>query len=135
MSAVSALQAIESQPWWDALAESRLLVQCCGSCGLLRLHPRPMCGSCQSIDVGWTQATGLGTVHSWTVTHQTALPGFKERVPYALVTVDLAEGVRLLAPLLHTPLAALRVGLPVRACFELGDGAVGLAFTSNETNP
>jgi uncharacterized OB-fold protein len=56
--------------------------------------------------------------NSWSITHQTGLPGFSDRVPYTLVTVDLAEGVRMLAPLLDVSMEDLRTGLPVKVIFE-----------------
>jgi uncharacterized OB-fold protein len=110
--------SLEGQPWWDALADEKLRVQRCRSCGTLRHYPSPMCGRCQSTEVDWHPLSGRGAVHSWTITHQTALTAFKGRVPYALVTVDLAEGVRMLAPLVATPFDELRVGLAVRLSFE-----------------
>lgn len=110
--------SVEAQPYWDALSKEKLLLQQCGDCGAIRHYPRPMCAKCQSMAVAWTQACGRGTVHSWTITHQTELPGFKDRVPYALATVDLAEGVRMLAPLRSTLADALRAGMPVRIRFE-----------------
>lgn len=122
--------SLEAQPWWDALAQARLQAQRCVPCGQLRHYPSPMCPHCQSMVHDWVPLSGRGSVHSWTVTHQTALPAFRERVPYALVTVDLAEGVRMLAPLTATSLAELRVGLPVRAVFEArADGTLMPTFT------
>ena len=49
-----------------------------------------------------------------------------EALPYTLVTVDLAEGVRALG--LWRGGSALRIGAPVRAAFEPREGAAGLAF-------
>jgi hypothetical protein len=125
--------SLEAQPWWHALADGKLVVQRCASCGTLRHYPSPMCGSCQSIDVDWRPLSGRGTVHSWTITHQTALPAFQDRVPYAIVTVDLAEGVRMLAPLAATPFDELRVGLPVRIDFiRSADGSATLTFHKDD---
>ena len=125
--------SLEAQPWWEALASGRLLAQRCGSCGAMRHYPSPMCGVCQSFDVVWRSLSGLGSVHSWTITHQTALPAFTEHVPYALVTVDLAEGGRLLAPLVGTPFEALRTGLPVRLVAEKqADGTIAASFIAHE---
>ena len=75
------------------------MLQSCGACGKVRHYPRPLCDACYSFDVRWIEAKGTGTVHSWTVTHHAFNPGFKAELPYVLVTVDLAEGVRMQAPL------------------------------------
>jgi uncharacterized OB-fold protein len=73
----------------------------------------------------WRPASGLGTVHSWTVCHHPFHIGFKSDSPYTLLTVDLAEGVRAMAPLRGLPPEALRLGLPVALGFEQqGEGLV-----------
>src|SRR4051812_42612629 len=43
----------------------------------------------------WVDASGTGTVHSWTITHYAFHPGLKGDLPYILLTVDLPEGVRM----------------------------------------
>ena len=89
----------ESKPYWDGLKSGRLLLQKCGQCGKIRHYPRPVCDVCYSFEVRWIEASGLGTVHSWTITHHAFNPGFKLDLPYILVTVDLEEGVRMQVPL------------------------------------
>jgi uncharacterized OB-fold protein len=108
----------ESKPYWDGLNEGRLMLQACGACGKLRHYPRPLCDACYSFDVRWVEAGGRGTIHSWTVTHHAFHPGFKPELPYILVTVDLAEGVRLQAPMRNTDAGKLKIGQPVRVIFE-----------------
>ena len=108
----------DTQPYWDGLAEGRLLIQRCGACGKLRHYPRPMCDSCHSMDVAWQEASGRGTIHSWTVTHHPFNIGFKRELPYALATVDLAEGVRLQAQLRDIAHERIAIGLPVEVRFE-----------------
>jgi len=103
----------DSRPYWDALREGRLVVQQCAACGRLRHYPRPVCDACYSMDVTWRPLSGRGTVHSWTVAHHPFHPGFKSELPYVLVTVDLDEGVRMLAQLRGVESEALAVGLPV----------------------
>jgi uncharacterized OB-fold protein len=108
----------DTQPYWDGLNEGRLRLQRCADCGKVRHYPRPMCDACYSMNVAWFDASGRGRVHSWTVTHHAFHPGFKVDLPYALVTVDLEEGVRMNAPLRGLDPAELRVGLPVRVGYE-----------------
>ncbi len=106
----------ETQPYWDGLKEGRLRLQRCAGCGKVRHYPRPVCDACWSMAVDWVDAAGTGTVHSWTVTHYAFHPGFKGDLPYLLLTVDLAEGVRMNARArgIETP----QVGLPVKVAFE-----------------
>ena len=71
-----------------------------------------MCPHCTSFAVGTVESPGVGTVHSWTVTHHVFDPSVTTDVPYALVTIDLAEGVRVLGRL-NGEGRGLRPGLPV----------------------
>lgn len=106
----------DSAPWWQALAEHRLLLQRCESCGLLRWAPRAMCNGCGAFSWTWQEASGRGTVTSWTVSHRAFQPG--RAAPYAVLLVRLAEGADLVMPGgwagTHDD-ARLRVGLPVAA--------------------
>lgn len=108
----------ETQPYWDGLREGRLRLQRCADCGKVRHYPRPVCAECWSMDCEWGDATGFGTVHSWTVCHYAFHPGFKNDLPYILLTVDLPEGVRMNARARGIDQSALRIGLPVRIGFE-----------------
>jgi uncharacterized OB-fold protein len=103
----------DSKPYWDALREGRLVIQQCAACGKLRHYPRPVCDACYSMDATWREATGRGSVHSWTVAHHPFHPAFKGELPYVLATVDLDEGVRMIAQLRGVALEALAVGLAV----------------------
>ena len=85
-----------SRPYWEAAAEGRLLLQRCGKCATIRHYPRLLCSACYSDAVDWTEASGHGTVHSWTVAHHAFHKAFAAQLPYTLVTVDLDEGVRAL---------------------------------------
>ena len=108
----------DTRPWWDALNEGRLVIQQCAACGALRHYPRPVCPACYSMEVQWRQVSGRGAIHSWTVAHHPFHPGFKAELPYVLATVDLEEGVRMVAQLRDVTLDAVTVGLPVQVDFE-----------------
>lgn len=108
----------ESQPYWDAIREHRLILQTCASCGTIRHYPRPLCSECFSLEYTWTEAAGTGTVYSWIEAHHPFHPGFKGDVPYVLATVELAEGVRMVGPLRGVEAEAVRMGLPVKVEFE-----------------
>ena len=112
------MMSMDAQPYWDGLQAGQLRVQRCHACQRLRHYPRPMCPACQSFELDWVVLAGLGTVHSWTRPHQSALPGFAEQVPFTLITVDMAEGVRLLGRLLDDELSTLCIGAAVRATVE-----------------
>lgn len=115
-----------SQPYWDGAAEGKLRLQRCRACGKFRHYPQLVCEHCYSLDVEWVEASGLGTVHSWTVAHHAFLAEFKADVPYTLVIVDLAEGPRAMGRLDPSAQPQLRIGLAVRTTFERNEQGVSL---------
>lgn len=104
----------ETRPFWDGLKEHRLVLQRCANCGKVRHYPRPMCDACFSLDCEWFEASGKGKVHSWTVAHHPFHMGFKKDLPYVVLTIDLDEGVRMVAPLEGATEADLALGMPVK---------------------
>ena len=86
----------DSAPWWQALADHRLLLQRCTSCGTPRSAPRAVCNACGSFDRELREASGRGTVPTWTVSHRSFQPG--RSAPYVVLLVRLAEGDDLVLP-------------------------------------
>lgn len=107
----------ESQPFFDAAREGRLLIQRCPSCGEHQFYPRKICVSCGSPDVEWVDASGRGTVHTFTVIHQQGMPGWREEVPYVAAIVDLEEGVRMTSNLVDCAPSDVSIGMPVEVAF------------------
>ena len=109
-------------PWWAATRERRLLVQRCTACGHLQHPPRALCTDCGRLDaLGWTTASGAGTVDTCTVVHRAPAPGFDP--PYVVARVRLAEGVLLLTNVEAPDPAAVGCGDPVHLRWRpLADG-------------
>jgi uncharacterized OB-fold protein len=108
----------DSAAYWKGLNEGKLLLQECARCWRVRHYPRPVCDACHSFETRWVEASGKGAIHSWTITHHPFHDGYRSDLPYTLVTVDLEEGVRMLARL-HAPVdTRLDIGMPVRLVFE-----------------
>jgi hypothetical protein len=57
-------------------------------------------------------------VYTFTVTHRSQAPGFKDALPYVLAWVELEEGVQLLTNVVGCDPAAVRIGMPVRVVFD-----------------
>ncbi|AWI29860.1 bifunctional MaoC family dehydratase N-terminal/OB-fold nucleic acid binding domain-containing protein [Streptomyces tirandamycinicus] len=62
--------------FWAGVAEHRLLIQRCASCGQLRFPWLPGCGGCGSAEWGVVEAEGAGTVYSYVVVHHPRFPAF-----------------------------------------------------------
>jgi len=115
-----------SRPYWEAARQGRFVVQQCTGCGKLRHYPRLLCDACHSTGVEWREVSGRGRIHSWTVTHHAFHPAFAAELPYALVTVDLEEGVRALGRWSGGELA---LDVPVSGRFLQKDGQPELVFS------
>jgi uncharacterized OB-fold protein len=105
--------SIDSQPFWDALNEGRLVFQACGDCGKLRHYPRPICDECYSDHVEWKTSNGKGVIYSWTETHHPFHIGFRGETPYILVTAEFDGEVRIQTQLLDAKVEDLKIGMHV----------------------
>jgi len=108
----------ESRGYWEALARHELYFQRCCDCGTKRFPPRAVCPACLSSATEWVRASGRGTVHTFTVTHQNQAAGFREELPYVLAVVELAEGPRMMTNIVGCVPDAVRIGTAVEVVFE-----------------
>jgi len=108
----------ESAAYWQAALEGRLKIQYCPACARHQFYPRRFCTQCLSDQIEWVQASGRGTVYTFTVCHVAAHPAFESGVPYAIGMIELDEGVRMLAGIVPSGLEHLAIGAPVEVCFE-----------------
>jgi uncharacterized OB-fold protein len=118
---------LDSAPFWSALREHRLLIQQCQRCGTFRFPPRTMCNRCSATATTWTEVSGHATLVSWIVTHQVFHPAFSDRVPYAVLLVQLVEQDDLLLyGGFEGDHAALDGGVPLIAGYDDRDGGITL---------
>ena len=103
------------QPFYDACAAGKLVLQRCQSCGHVLFYPRTHCDACQSDQLVWENASGAGTIASYTVVRRGVSADFE--APYVIALIDLAEGPRLMSQVVDTGPDALAVGLSVRVDF------------------
>lgn len=108
----------EEAPYWEAAKKHKLVLQRCRPCGKTWYPIGPVCPFCLSDDFAWAEMSGKGSITSFVVYHKGWIPWFQERVPYAVVQVQLKEGPRLTTNLLDTPVTDIKIGTPVEAAFE-----------------
>ncbi len=108
----------ESAPFWDAAKEGRLLIQRCESCGAAQHYPRPFCAVCWSDQVRWEEASGRGTLYTYSIVYMNDLAPFNERLPYVAAAVDLEEGPRIMTNIVGADPGDLEVGMAVVVDFE-----------------
>jgi uncharacterized OB-fold protein len=107
-----------SGPYWEAARHGRLLIAKCAACGKVHHYPRPFCPHCWSEDVHPVQASGVGTLYTYSTVYVNDLAPFRERLPYIAAIVELAEGPRLMTTIEGAEPEELRVDMLVTAVFR-----------------
>ena len=85
-----------NSPHWEGLKKGELRFQRCGACGHAWLPAREQCPSCLSPEADWEVASGKASLVSWITYHVAFNKAFKDRIPYIVAIVALAEGPRML---------------------------------------
>jgi uncharacterized protein len=115
----------EIKPFWDATAEGRLLLPRCQDCQAVVWYPRPFCPECASTNIDWFQASGRGSVYSYTINRrgQADLPEYRNAGVYVLAYVELEEGPRVLTNIVDCDPDSVRIGQSVEVVFhDTGQG-------------
>ena len=110
---------MESEAYWQAANDGKLLVKRCESCDEVHFYPRAICPSCMSDDTVWQEASGKGRIYSYSVMRR-ADP------PYAIAYVTLDEGVTMLSNIVDADFEALSVDMPVEVTFRATEGGQAL---------
>jgi len=105
----------ETRSFWEAAAQGRLLIGKCRSCGKPHFYPRAMCPLCGSAETEMVQASGRGTVYSYSVMRRVP-------VPYALAYVRLDEDVTMMSNIVDCDLDTIRIGQRVQVIFKPSEG-------------
>ena len=108
----------EAKPFWDGCRAEKLMLPRCESCGHVFFYPRIVCPRCHARTIGWMQASGRGTLHSFEIAYQAFQKAWKIKPPYVLAMVQLEEGLRLMTNVVGCPVDAVRIGIPVEVAWE-----------------
>lgn len=125
-------ETVESQPFWEACRQERLLLQRCDRCGRFQYYPRALCVHCAGVDLTYEQVSGRATVHAFSVVHRAPHPRFADRVPYVVALVTLDEGPQMMTNITGAPIDEIHVGQTVRVTFERVDDDVTLPMFTPE---
>lgn len=109
----------ETQPFWDAAKQRRLIFQACDACGARYFYPRPLCPQCLSRAVRWVDASGRARLHTFVITHRPPR-NYPVAAPFVIGIVELEEGPRLMSHVVGVAPdpQALRCDMPLEVVFE-----------------
>lgn len=118
------------ETFWAATRDQKLLIPWCRSCEKPFWYPRPTCPHCLGDEIDWRESPGAGEVHAVSVMYRPANPLMADKVPYAVVLVDLdatsvpgGERVRLMSNIVGVDATSVAIGQRVQLTWEaLTDG-------------
>lgn len=114
-----------SKPFWEACKRGEFIIQQCKSCGSHLFYPVRMCPECASLDIGWVNASGNGTIYSLSTLVQ-ATEGETGAAPTVLALVELAEGPVMMSNIVGPDAADARIGDRVAVEFAAVSDEVSL---------
>ena len=113
------LHDLDTQAFWLATKEKRLIYQQCADCGAVVFYPRRRCSSCLSANLEWKESAGEGTVYTYSIVRQSYHPFFRSMAPYAVAWIDLDEGPRLVSNVVGiADPSGVRIGMRVKVRWE-----------------
>ena len=104
----------ETQPFWDALRQGKVMIQRCQTCGEYIFYPRSFCPEDGSDKLEWVEISGRGTVLTYSVAMRHPDPNFAPECPFTLAVIQLEEGPALLSRFEEGVPQNLRVGQKVQ---------------------
>jgi uncharacterized OB-fold protein len=106
------------------LAAGRFMLQRARQSGRHVFYPRVVEPLTGATDLEWVEASGRGSVYSFTIVNPRA-----PTVAYNVALIDLAEGPRMMSRIDGIGLDAIRIGMRVRARIVHENGAPLVVFT------
>ena len=101
----------ETQAYWDAAGDGKLMIKKCNSCNKPHFYPRAICPRCFSDQTEWTEAKGTGEIYTFSVMK-------RSKTPFAIAYVTLDEGVKMMTNIVDTDLDAIKIGQKVKVVFK-----------------
>jgi uncharacterized protein len=107
----------DTQAYWDAAKDKRLVLQQCRDCRKPQFYPRGVCSHCLGSALDWVESSGRGKVHTFTVCHRAPHPGFAAELPFVIAVIELDEGVRMMSNIVGCDPKTVRIDMAVKVVF------------------
>lgn len=103
----------DTKPFWDGVKAGKLMIQYCTEAQKFQFFPRPVSIYTGRRTLEWREASGKGTIYAFTVVRIPG-PGLEGRLPLCVATVELDEGVRMIANIIDCAPEDLAIGKRVK---------------------
>ena len=112
---------VNTQPFWDGAKEGKLMLQYCTVAKRFQHYPRAVSLYTGRRTLEWREVKGTGEIYACTAVRIPG-PGLDGRLPLCVVTVQLDEGVRIIANLLDCTPEDMAIGKRVKLAWDKLDG-------------
>src|SRR3569623_1294286 len=120
---------VDTRPFWEGVAQGKLVLQYCTEAKKFQHYPRPVSIFTGRRTLEWREVPGNGVIYACTVVRIPG-PGLDGRLQLCVATVELDEGVRMIANILDCAPEELAIGKRVKLAWDtIADGKRYPAFT------
>lgn len=125
-----------SRPFWKGLMDRKVMLQRCRDCSHTFHYPRILCPQCMSQSLDWVQASGRGTLYTYTICRRPTHPVFADESPQLMAVVELEEGPRMTSTLVNVAEDEISIGMALEPVFERNEeaGITMLRFQPADTD-
>lgn len=106
-----------SQPFWDGLAQHRILVQYSPSSQRYVFYPRLLAPGTLADDLEWLEIDGAGTLYTFTIARRPTGPPWQDALPQLLAVVQVDAGPKFSTELVDVDPRDIRIGMRVEPVF------------------
>ena len=106
-----------SQPFWDGLAQHRILVQYSPSSQRYVFYPRVLAPGTLADDLEWREIDGAGTLYTFTIARRPTGPPWQDALPQLLAVVQVDAGPKFSTELVDVDPGDIRIGMRVQPVF------------------
>lgn len=119
---------VDTRPFWEGAQQGKLVLQYCTEAKKFQHYPKPVSIFTGRRTLEWREVSGNGFIYAFTVVRIPG-PGLDGRLPLCVATVELDEGVRMIANVLDCAPEQLAIGKRVKLAWDtLAEGKRYPAF-------
>jgi len=106
---------METETYWQGTKDGKLMLKKCNACGETHFYPRAICPHCFSDDTDWYEASGKGTIYTYSVMR-------RAEIPFVIAYVTLDEGVTMMTNIVECDFDSVEVGQAVEVIYRATEG-------------
>ena len=105
-------------PFWESVKNEAMALQYSPATGKYLFYPRGVSPFATDDELEWVEASGRGTVYSYTIARRPTAPQWGDDCPYAIAIIELEEGPHMTANLVDCEFDAVKIGMRVVATYS-----------------